>query len=320
VACGRKGDPVAPELRTPGPPKDIRLSGADGKLTVSWSAPAEDLAGRRIETALGYIVLREALPPGSEPCESCPEDLKPVARLDPAERRARGLPETAWTDPGVEPGWTYRYRVRAVDAKGRLGPVSGVAKIAWVAMPKPTAEAVPGDGQALVRVLDLHWPPSLEPIGIRVYGADGSLLAESKPDADAVHVMNLRNSIEHRLSVRLATRTPEGWVVESPSTPVTVTPADTTPPLPPADLVAAWTPGGVRLRWLPSGKEPYAEVLILRTEDQGEPVEVARLPGHATTFLDTSTAPGRAYTYTVLVTDRAGNRSLPTRSVRIRSR
>ncbi len=311
LGCGRRGEPVPSRLRLPGPPPEVRLAGPAGRLEVRWSPPRADLAGRPLPAPGAYQVFRAAWPAGEEACRGCPEPLEPVAVVEDA---------TAWTDPDVEAGWTYRYRVRAGNGRGAWGPLSGPADIAWVPLAPPRAEAEPGDGRVVVRVAPAPWPPGVEPVGVRVYGPEGRLRAEGPPGGGALAVQGLENGRPVRLEVRAAARTPEGWTVESPGTVVSAVPRDRTPPAPPLALAAFQEPGGVRLVWAPAPGEPYAAIRVLRAGPEGGFREVARLPGTATGFTDRAVEPGRAYRYTVVAEDRAGNASLPAREVEIRWR
>ncbi|MBI5442880.1 MAG: hypothetical protein HY900_16905 [Deltaproteobacteria bacterium] len=315
-ACGRKGDPLPPGLLLPGAPTGLSLSAPAGQLTLSWEAPKEDLAGRAIKELSGYVVLRERLAPG-QACLTCPLDFRPVATVDRDEQAAAGKPETSWPDPEVEPDWTYRYRVRALDRKRRPGPLSPVAAVTWVPLPRPAVEARPGDNQALLLVDEPRWPPSLTPLGVRVYSPDGRKLAEVPPGTREITVSGLPNR-PVALSVRLAARSPEGWDLESRSAQVSVTPVDTVPPLPPLELASFLEEDGVRLVWIPAGTEPYSETIVLRTHEGGPYEEIARLPGGATSYVDRSVRHGVVYIYVVVGIDAAGNRSLPAREERIR--
>lgn len=319
--CGRKGPPLPPGLRLPAAPGKVILAGPDGALTLSWAPPREDLGGRPVTAISGYAVLRGAWPPGEGPCASCPDDLKPAGTVDAVERRGRGLPETAWVEEDAQPGWTYRYRVRALDARGRPGAPSAPVQIRWIPLPAPAVTAAPGDREARLRVAAPSWPEGVEPLGIRVYGAEDALLAAVEPGEGVAVVSPLANGVAHALSVRLAARTPEGWDVESPGTRVVVTPEDTTPPLPPADLVALAEAGvGIQLRWLPGGGEAYDRVVVLRAAEGEELRELVRLPGTDVAYLDAAVTPGRTYRYAIVAVDARGNRSLPTREARVRAR
>ncbi len=312
AGCGRRGDPLPPGLRLPAAPREVTLGAPAGALTVAWAAPREDLNGRPLEEVAGYLVLRSAWAPGTDACAACPGEAETVAAIDAVAARARGENPTRWTDPSPRPGWTYRYAVRALDPHGRPGPTSRDAQIAWVPLAPPHGAAVEGgDGEALLRVAPATWPEGLLPLGLRVYGADGRRVAEEA--ASPIRVLGLANGVEARLDGRWAARTPEGWEVESRPLPWSVRPADGVAPLPPGDLVALADPRGVLLRWMPSGAEPYAEVVLWRGEGAFAPAVLARLPGDALAYLDQEVGPGRTYRYAAVAVDAAGNESLPCR-------
>ncbi|MEW6487078.1 MAG: hypothetical protein AB1578_04065 [Thermodesulfobacteriota bacterium] len=319
ASCGRRGDPRPPELQLPRAPQAVALSAPGGRPTVSWTAPRDDLGGRTLTGEVRYRVVRRAWPPGEAPCEGCPEDLRPVAEVDPAARKTQGLPETSWTDPDASPGWTYRYRVEATDRRGRPGPSSGPAQILWTPLPAPRTEALPGDAEVLLRTAPAEVPPGFELLGLRVYDASSRRVGAAAPGQWELRVGGLPNGVPWTGSVHLAARTPEGWEVESPGTPASAVPIDAVPPLPPSDLVALAEPEGVFLHWAPSGAERYAEVIVLRA-DEGDFAELARLKGEAVSYVDASAAPGRTYRYSVRARDAAGNESLPAREAVIRAR
>ncbi len=311
AGCGRRGEPVPSRLRLPGPPPQVRLAAPAGRLEVRWSAPRNDLAGRPLPAPRIYQVLRAAWPAGEDACRGCPEPLEPVAVVENG---------TAWTDPDVEAGWTYRYRVRAGNGRGAWGPVSGPADIAWIPLEPPRVRAEPGDGRVVVRVDPAPWPSGLTPVGIRAYGPQGRPRAEGPPGGGHLEVDGLPNGEPARIEVRAVARSAEGWEVESPPAVLEVTPRDTTPPPPPLALAAFQAPDGVRLAWAPAPGEPYAAVRVLRAEPGERFRQIARLPGTATGYTDRTVAPHRAYRYTVVAVDRAGNPSLPAREVEIRWR
>ncbi|WP_459941955.1 fibronectin type III domain-containing protein [Deferrisoma palaeochoriense] len=318
AGCGRRGDPVPSSLRLPAAPEGVRLSAPGGMLRVAWDRPRKDLGGRPLEGLGGYAVLRAAWAPGEDACASCPEDARVVARVDPAERAARGLPAEAWEDPDVRPGWTYRYRVRALDPEGRPGPASAPADITWTALAPPRAEPIPGDSRAFVRVEPAPWPEGVEPLELRVYGARGGLLARAPAADGGVEVGGLENGRSYPAEVRVAGRTAEGWEVESPGASVRLIAVDTTPPVAPSTLAAFPDPEGVLLAWVSEGPEPYARVRIFRKTGDARAEEIARVDGTETRYLDRDPAPGHVVRYWIVVEDAAGNRSLPSREVEIR--
>ncbi len=319
AGCGRRGPPVPLQLRQPLPPRDLAVSAPAGRLTLSWKAPRKDLAGRPVEALAAYRVLRTAAPPGANGCAGCPDPGEVVAEVRPAAAGPDGDPATSWADPDARPGWTYRYRVVAVAAPDRPGRPSEPVSVTWTPVPPPGARAIPLDGAAEIAVDAPRVPDGTRLVAFRVY-AGGRRLAQEPAGTGAVRVAPLANDQGHTLEVRAVVQTPEGWEVESPGTPVTVTPRDTTPAQPPADLAVLNEPDGLRLLWVPAGTEPYAAIIVLRAEGDGPFVEIARLPGDATGYLDQDSRAGRQYRYAVVSEDRAGNRSPPTRAVGARRR
>ncbi len=319
AGCGRRGPPVPLQLRQPLPPRSLTVSAPAGRLTLSWKAPRKDLAGRPVEVLVAYRVLRAAAPPGAGGCTGCPDPGDVVAEVRPPAAGPDGDPPTSWADPDARPGWSYRYRVVAVAAPNRAGRPSDPVAVTWVPVPPPDARALPLDAAAEIVVDAPRVPDGVQLAAFRVY-AGGRRVAQEPAGTGAVRVAPLENDRRHVLEVRTVARTPEGWEVESPGTPVTVTPRDTTPARPPADLAVLNEPGGLRLLWVPAGTEPYAAVVVLRAEGDSPLAEIARLPGTATGYLDRSAQPGVAYRYAVAAEDRAGNRSAPTRVVGARRR
>jgi len=322
VACGRKGDPVAPEQRLPEPPSELRLTGEDGVLVVSWTAPRRDQTGTALEPVAGYRIWRGAWSPGSGgasdgdgACPSCPQELVMAAQLDAVALRAAARDPTRWVDAEAKLGWTYRYQVQALLADQRPGPLSAPADISWVALPAPRFTLSPQDHSALARFEPPAWPEGLEPLGYRIYGPDGRLLAEGEPASPGLTVPNLSNDHAAELSGRLVVRTRRGWVIEGPGSVARVTPVDRVPPLPPASLTAFAVPGGVELRWLPAGEEPYHRLYVLRGAGGEALSPLAELPGTELAYRDREARPGQRYAYTVVSSDATGNRSLQPRAV-----
>ena len=320
LGCGRRGEPVPSSRRLPAAPTGVRLSAPAGALRVSWDRPRRDAVGRPLSGVGGSLVRRAAWPPGQDACAGCPEDARVVARVDPLARKTRGLPTEAWEDPDTRAGWTYRYRVRALDPEGRPGAVSGPADITWVPLAPPAAETRPGDGRVLVRLTPAPWPEGIEPLELRVYDRAGRLLARAPASGAGVTVEGLENGTAYPAEARVAGRTGEGWEVESPGTPVTLAPVDTTPPVVPATVTAFAEDRGVLLAWVPEGSEPYARVWVFRRAPGEDPRQIADLPGSRLRFRDVSAVPGTLYTYWIVVEDAAGNRSLPSREVVVRVR
>ncbi|HSH68760.1 MAG TPA: fibronectin type III domain-containing protein [Deferrisomatales bacterium] len=322
LACGRKGDPIAPEQRLPEPPPRLQLSGENGTLVVSWAAPRRDRGGDTLDPVAGYRVWRGTWPPGATgsagECPSCPQEMDLATEIDAEALGAAGRDPTRWTDPRAEPDWTYRYQVQALGQRGRPGPLSAPASITWAELPAPRFTLSSQDRSALATFTPPAWPAGLEPVGYRLYDAGGRPVAEGEPASNRVTVAELANDVEVELTGHLAGRTLQGWVIEGPGGTARVTPMDRVPPLPPSDLTPFVGPASIELRWLPAGDEPYHRLYVLRGEGEESLTQVVELPGDALVYRDLEVRPGQRYFYTVVSSDAAGNRSLQPRAVSAR--
>lgn len=314
VSCGRRGDPIPPGARLYDAPSNLRISGRDGQLVLSWQASEVPGGGFR------YKVLRSAWPPGfpgDDACVKCPGDMEEVADLDVEALRARGLPETSWIDPHTPDGWTLKYRVFHIDRNGISSSPSKPAEIVWRDIPSPRALAAPGDGFVAVSVDAAGWPDELGPAEIRVYGGHNEIVAKAPPGALEAAVRNLENNVEAKLDVHLVGKTPEGWEIESRGTSVTATPVDSLGPVPPFDLSADVSPKGVELFWRLGKSSLPAAIVVLRAEGGGAFEEIKRLSPSVREYLDNTVETGKAYRYSLIAEDSAGKQSLPAKDVLI---
>ncbi|MGH7928387.1 MAG: hypothetical protein ACREQV_11385, partial [Candidatus Binatia bacterium] len=67
-ACGRKGDPRAPELATPKVIQNLSArSGAEG-VTLTWSRPTEYIDGKELKDLASFVIFRKELSPSCLDC------------------------------------------------------------------------------------------------------------------------------------------------------------------------------------------------------------------------------------------------------------
>jgi fibronectin type 3 domain-containing protein len=100
---------AVPYLAAPRPPRDLRATPGDRRITLSWDPPAELLDGAPVSGSLDYVVLRGV---GSEGA---------------LEMVTSGVPATTYVDTGLDNDTDYRYAVRTVRADPRVsatGPPS----------------------------------------------------------------------------------------------------------------------------------------------------------------------------------------------------
>lgn len=265
------------DLTPPAVPTGLSATRGDGQVVLSWTAGSEP------DLAL-YRVLRGGTV---------------VATVT--------APATSYTDTGLTNDTAYLYALSAVDGSGNGSPASSPEVSATPTDLTPPAApsgvtSTAGDG-----VVDVAWQANTEPdlASYRVY-RDGQLVATV-----GVVAPPGTTPTSYR-DTGLANGTARAYAVtavdthgnESPTSTTGATPVDTTPPGVASGLAAAPSDRQVALTWTASPSGDVATYRVLR-----DGVEVGSVPAGTTSFTDTGLANGRAYSYTVVAVDAAGNRS-----------
>ena len=68
-ACGKKGDPRAPELAVPETIKDLKVQAEGRGIALTWSRPARYVDGKDLRDLAGFVIFRKEL---SKTCPECP--------------------------------------------------------------------------------------------------------------------------------------------------------------------------------------------------------------------------------------------------------
>jgi hypothetical protein len=127
AACGRKGDPRAPELITPKVIQNLsaRMS-ADG-VTLTWSRPTETIDGRELKDLASFVIFRKELPPG---CPDCPVPYRQLTTVF-VEDHEKFIKQRQYrfVDQEVRPQAVYRYRVSSQLSDGSLGGPSNEVEV-----------------------------------------------------------------------------------------------------------------------------------------------------------------------------------------------
>jgi len=323
AACGKKGPPVAPELRLPAPPTGLHTSIDESSILVTWTNQDTRLDGTRLRDLTEVRLYRREDGDG--------DPLKPamlssgqvvgydqiaVIRLDsPPATVERG--STQWVDrQGLVVGHRYVYVVTALDSRGRSSPPSERRAITFLAAPKPPGDvtATAGDHQVTLR-----WKAPAEVVGggavsgevgylvLRGTGSEGplSLVTPQPVTATAFTDTGLDNDTEYRYAVRSVRLDPRATATGPPSTVVTASPATTTPPSSPSNLVAVPAAGAVRLAWRPNPEANVAFYAVHRAVGTGPLIRIGTTPARTTTFIDQDVRPGVTYRYAVTAIDNA---------------
>jgi len=323
VACGKRGPPVAPELRLPLPASALHAHIDEEAVVVGWTIPRTRADGSALRDLSSLRLYRREEDDGA-PVKAAMlsagrivgYDEIAVVRLDsPAPAVVRG-DAMEWVDRrGLAPGRRYVYVVTAADAQGRISAPSERLAVPYLAAPRPprALRATPGD-----RRITLDWDPPTEfldgtPVAgalayvvLRGVGSEGALEMVTPGVQDTTYVdVGLDNDVEYRYVLRAVRADPRVPAAGPPSDPVTAAPANTTPPRPPSNLVVVPSPGALRLAWTASPDDDVALYAVYRAPGASGLVRVGTALAGTTTFIDRDVRAGTVYRYAVTAIDRA---------------
>jgi hypothetical protein len=126
-ACGKKGDPRAPELATPKVIQNLRVqTGATG-VTLTWSRPTEYVDGTELKDLASFVIFRKELSPS---CLDCPVPYRPLTTVF-VEDHEKFIKQKQYRfiDHEVQPLAVYRYRVSSQLSDGSLGGPSNEVEV-----------------------------------------------------------------------------------------------------------------------------------------------------------------------------------------------
>jgi fibronectin type 3 domain-containing protein/predicted small lipoprotein YifL len=324
VACGKKGPPVAPELRVPAGPTGLRGAVDEQAIVVSWTGPGERMDGSRLRAISVYKLHRREEVPNGPPRSAMLssgrvvgyDQIAAIRPDDPAPATVQGTAVT-WVDrQALSFGRRYVYVVTAEDALGRSSAPSERLLVPYVAVPQaPGAlRAAPGDGQ-----VTLTWQAPTERIDgspatgelryvvLRGTGAEGPLAPITPQPVTGTSYTDqaVANDTDYRYAVRAVRVEPAVTATGAASTAVAAAPADTTPPAAPGGLLAVPSTGAVRLAWNPSAAPDVAGYAVYRAGATGDFMRIATVLPAATVYLDREVRAGATYRYAVTAFDRA---------------
>lgn len=299
--CGRMGDPIPPGQALLAPVAKPEFRGRDGALLISWTAPSKTVGGGLAEPVRGYLVERLEYEPGVNSCETCPASPSKIERAD----------TTSYSDSSVRPGYTYRYRILAVDYRDRVGQPSPWADIEWVAPPAMPQISLTGIHLGVEVAIGPVPESKLLPVGLAIYKKGGGLIQRIPAGVRESSLTGFPNDKPVRLVLRWETQTPGGWVAESLASEREVVPRDTSPPEAPHGVAAFPEAEGVSIHWIAPVGEQATVFIIERATGDGAWVELARVTGASLSYADLTAKAGESYRYRVTPVDGAGNVGKP---------
>ncbi|NIZ93486.1 fibronectin type III domain-containing protein [Kineococcus rubinsiae] len=265
---------VPTDQTAPTTPTGVTAAAGDTTATVSWTAVTD--------ADLHHYVVQD--------------DTGRVLRTVPA-----GTTTTTFTS--LTNAVAYSYRVVAVDATGNSSTPSAVV----TATPQDrTAPAVPtgltataGDTTAL---LTWNAVADADVAGYVVHDAAGNVVATSVGTSTHVWVTSLVNGTSYSFTVSAVDRAENS---SARSTPVTVSPRDTTAPGAPTAVIAAAGDAQATIAWTGS---PDADVDHYDVLD-ADGLTRARVTATARTAVVANLVNGTPYEFSVQAVDASGNRS-----------
>ena len=152
AACGRYGDPLAPEMYSPTEVKDLSVSADSLGVRFEWTAPKKDQRGEELKQIDGYVIYRKqvndfarvledqgkfeklAFLPDTHIIER--DRLRAEARASgKVARRIEADPEKmkfTYQDTQVQPGNNYLYKIVPVSDGDVEGLVKNYIKLRFV--------------------------------------------------------------------------------------------------------------------------------------------------------------------------------------------
>lgn len=325
AACGKKLDPLPPELVLPGAVKDFRLAQEGEGLLLSWKFPAENQLGQPLTQLSGFRLERCEVK-GATPVQGCLVDFVLVADIELDYPQAGVIKdgEVYYHDNNLTPGRRYYYRVAGYDPSRYPGAWSRVLSHAWDVLPRAPRDfrAEAGD-----REVAMAWSPVTHlkdgtPIrdlaGYNVYrrtgAGDWSVITPSVETGTVWHDVAVKNDVEYTYMVRAVRKAGPDLLESGDSETRTVKAQDLTPPPPVLNLVAAPTAKGIELRWDESPAKDLAGYRVYRRRaGEAKPTLLTPTLVKKPYYADTSASRGPTYYYSVTAVDdsKRANESLP---------
>jgi hypothetical protein len=126
-ACGRKGDPRAPELATPKLITNLAARSTTDGVMLTWNRPTEYVDGSELKDLVGFVIFRKEI---SQSCLDCPVPYRELTTVNVEDReKFVRLKQYRFDDREVRANTIYRYRVASQLADGSLSGPSNEVEI-----------------------------------------------------------------------------------------------------------------------------------------------------------------------------------------------
>ena len=126
-ACGKKGDPRAPELVTPKLITNLAARPVADGVALTWNRPTEYVDGSEIKDLASFVIFRKEI---SKSCLDCPVPYRQLTTVNVEDReKFARLKQYRFDDREVRADAIYRYRVASQLFDGSLSGPSNEVEI-----------------------------------------------------------------------------------------------------------------------------------------------------------------------------------------------
>jgi len=290
AGCGSIGQPLYPALRIPSPVADLNVVEQGSNLDIAFTIPPLTTEGLPLKE-IGGVELRVGPSPSNG--WNVDEWVKSSTRVDVPTPEKPGVVDA--TIPVTKfVGGEVVAAVRITNPKGRD---AGWSNLKTFQVQPPLADPTNFHVAADPKGVALTWTAS-GPSQFRIFRQAEQ---EQKPvllaTATEPNYVDLSAAFgkAYQYSVQAIRDTIESNVVG----PVSITPADIFPPAVPSGLTASIGIGAVELAWNRNTEDNFKEYRVLRSEEGGPFVEIARALD-APVYSDHAIQSGKHYRYQVL--------------------
>ncbi len=127
LSCGKKGNPVPPEIKIPEAVADLSVKIADKGIILGWSVPESNT------DVAEFKIYRSALEIEGDSCVGCPRYYLLIAELSSGDpkllKEAKG--KINYIDSKVKAGWLYSYKIEICNSDGYCSGNSNIAEIKY---------------------------------------------------------------------------------------------------------------------------------------------------------------------------------------------
>ncbi len=306
MGCGYIGEPLYPALRIPSKVTDLTVLEHGDNLEIDFNIPALTTEGVPLKE-IGGVEVRVG--PGMLKFNA-EEWVKTATRAEVPTPKNPG-PVRALVPVGNFAGQEVIVAVRVTNPKGRD---AGWSDYKIFDVQTPLASPADFSAAASAQGVQLTWRAS-GPSQFRIFRKTEQ---QQKPVllATATEPNYVDVSAEYGKAYQYSVQAVRDQLESDVVGPVSITPVDIFPPAVPAGFSVSSGLGTIELAWSRNTEPDFKEYRVLRSDDGGPFVEIAR--GLETpVFSDRNIQSGKRYRYQVLALDRDGHPSAPSDPVEI---